>query len=351
MNRTRAFTLVEILVVCALLAIVMGMGAAFLGNMNKVMTVKAERGRIDALLRQAHNSASMEQARAWVILDPETNRVEVRSMSVVGLWHFEDEELTGFPPGQDISLGNGRLSNPQAGEKGKIGRCVVLEGGRRGIDIGTNHLFDSRTGIALEAWIFPFQESNCVLFKKGRGLKLSLSGRYLEGTLLGVGTVDNSWSARGGKGDTRKLTVPVLPGRWSRVSFSFDGRKMELRVNGALAGVWPPPKKKKRGRKQEEEEERYVYKADEGAPLVVAEGFRGMVDELRVSASIYTDVFELDPNVAIDGERSNALTIHFAPGGWLDEEFHQETARIVLIMRNEPEKAELIEVSRLGTVR
>jgi len=355
MRRQRAFTLVEILVVCSLLAIIMGMGAAFLGSLNRVMAVKAEAGRLDALLRQAHNSASLEHAKAWVVLDPDTNQVHVRAMTTVGLWHFEDEEMTGYPPGQDVTLGSARLSDPRQDEYGKIGRCLVFGGGRGGADFGTDHLFDSPDGVAVEAWIFPYRESNCTLFQKGKGLKLSLAGQYIEGTVLGVGTVGNSWSGRKDASARRKLTVPVPVGRWSRVGLHFDGMRLELRVNGALAGQWPPPVKKKRSRKgrkrKDDEPRRFRYKADETAPLLVGRGFHGRLDELRVSAVVRTLDEKLDNGVAIDTERSNALSIHFAPGGWLDEEFHRETVRIFLVMRADPEKFELLEISRLGTIR
>ena len=350
-----AFTLVEILVVCSILAIIMGLGAAFLGSLNRVMAVQAEKGRLDALVRRAHNSASLEHARAWIILDPDRNSVEVKAMTVVGLWHFEDEDLTGFPQGQDISLGSARLSNPEI-RSGKIGRCLVFDGKGSGADMGTNHLFESRYGIAVEAWVFPEAETTSTLFTLGKGLKLTLSGEYLEGNVLGVGSVDNSWGAKKSRSKKNQLTVPVPIRRWSHIALSFDGHHVELRVNGALAGVYPPyerkkKKKKSKSRSRTPEGDELRFQPDPDSHLFIGRSFEGMIDEVRVSAVVYTEVQTLDANVAIDRKRTTDLVVHFAPGGWLDEAFHAETVRIVLGSRTDPTKVEILEISRLGTIR
>jgi prepilin-type N-terminal cleavage/methylation domain-containing protein len=352
-SRRNAFTLIEILVVCSLLAIIMGLGAAFLGSLNRVMAVQAEKGRIDALVRQAHNSASLEHARAWVILDPDANTVQVKAMTVVGLWHFEDEDLTGYPQSQDISLGSAQLSNP-AIVSGKIGRCLVFDGKGSGADLGTNHLFESKYGITVEAWVFPEAEATSTLFALGRGFKLTLSGEFLEGNILGVGGVDNSWGAKKSHSKKNQLTVPVPERRWSHIALSFDGNRVELRVNGALAGAYPPiEKKKKKSKKsrQTTEEEALHFQADPDSHLIVGRNFKGMIDEVRVSAVVHTEVHSLDANVAIDPKKTTHLVVHFAPGGWLDEWFHAENVRIVLTSRTDPNKGELLEISRLGTIR
>ncbi|MHC5077599.1 MAG: prepilin-type N-terminal cleavage/methylation domain-containing protein [Planctomycetota bacterium] len=350
---SRGFTLVEILVVCGLLAIVMGLGAAFLGSVNRVVAVQAERGRVDALLRQAHNSAALEFAKAWVTLDPDSNRVTVKSMNVVGQWHFEDNDLTGYhPDDQTPALGNARLSNPDLGETGKIGRCLCFDKRGNGANFGTHHLFDSLNGIALEAWIFPERDSSSTIFRKGKGLKLVLAGNYLEGMIRGVGTVDNAWTGRS-KGEKKRLTVPVPVGRWSKIFLSFDGLKLELRVNGALAGQFPPPPKrsKRRSRKSAPQEGKYTYKADEGADLIVGQGFIGRIDELRILAVVYAKVETLDGNVQIDPKRTTNLSIHFAPGGWLDKNYHQGPVTVTLMTKNDPGKFEVINIGGMGNIR
>ncbi|MHC4777515.1 MAG: LamG-like jellyroll fold domain-containing protein [Planctomycetota bacterium] len=352
-KRGKGFTLVEILVVCSLLAIIMGLGAAFLGSMNRVMAVQAEKGRLDSLLRVGHNSASLDQSRAWVILDPQDNSVMVRSMALAGQWHFEDEDLTGFPPEQEISLGSARLSDPRI-DKGKIGRCLVFNGRGSGADLGRNKQFEKEYGIAVEAWVFPFKDNTgtSTIFRLGKGLKLTLSDDYLEGQVLGVGSVDNSWGSRKSRSKKNQLTVAVPTGRWSFVSLSFDGTNLELRVNGALAGCYPPPSKKKKSKKKEDPDEKALrFKADKGSPLIVGAGFSGRIDEVRVSAVMHTEVHHLDANVRIDTERTTDLKIHFAPGGWLDETYHPGPVRIVLTSRTDAGKAEVIEVGRLGTIR
>ncbi|MHC4599550.1 MAG: LamG-like jellyroll fold domain-containing protein [Planctomycetota bacterium] len=354
-TRRSAFTLVEILVVCSLLAIIMGLGAAFLGSLNRVMAVQAEKGRLDALVRQAHNSASLEHARAWVILDPNRNTVEVKAMTVVGLWHFEDEDLTGFPQDQDVSLGSARLSNPEI-VSGKIGRCLVFDGKGSGADLGTNHLFESKYGIAVEAWVFPEEDATATLFSLGKGLKLTLSGEFLEGSVLGVGSVDNSWSTKKSRSKKNQLTVPVPIRRWSQIAISFDGHRVELRVNGALAGEYPPrdtkkKKKKSKSRSKTPVEDALLFQPDPDSHLIIGRNFQGMIDEVRVSAVVHTKVQTLDANVAIDPKRSTDLVVHFAPGGWLDEAFHTETVRIVLTSKTDQNKVEVLEISRLGTIR
>jgi prepilin-type N-terminal cleavage/methylation domain-containing protein len=342
--RSRGFSLIELLVVCALLATIMGIGAAFLGSLNRVVSVQAERARLDSLIREAHNFAASEDAVAWLILDPDDNIVSVRAMTQVGVWHFEDESWTGFGPEPEISVSGARLSDPDQGEKGKIGRCLVFEKGRGSVDLGRSHLYNSPHGISVEAWVFPTSSANAVLFEKGGGLRLSLGGGFLDGTLRGVGAVSSR---------ARNLSVPE--GRWTHVKMIFDGSTLQVLVNGAVGDVFPPPKggkKKAKAKKGSDGKERAIaYEPDRNAPLTAALRFTGWFDEVRVASCLDPQVQQLDASVAIDRERTTDLEIRFAPGGWLDPEAHESDVRIVLTMRADPSKAEVIEIGRLGTVR
>jgi hypothetical protein len=85
--------------------------------------------------------------------------------------------------------------------------------------------------------------------------------------------------------------------------------------------------------------------------MVAGEGFDGRMDEVRVFGVVHTHVYDLDANVRIDAEKTTALTVHFAPGGWLDEAFHAEPVRIVLTSSTDANKEEVLEISRLGTLR
>lgn len=339
-TRRTGFTLIELLVVCSLLAIIMGMGAAFLGSMNRVLAVEAEKARLDALVRQAHNTAASENARAWLILDPETNRVEVRAMVTVAQWHFEDKDLTGYNRAGDeqVKPGNARLSEPG---QGKIGRCLVFSGDRNGASLGESHLFDLPAGVAVEAWVFPYDGSGATLFQKGNGLALKLENGYLEGSLRGLGTVNS-----------RRRNLPVPENRWTHVALSFDGRTLEVRVNEALGDVFPAPEKDRRKKKEKPaREEELRYKPDEKKPMEIGRGFRGRMDEVRVAGVLYPGRYDLDAAVRIDEERTDALTVHFAPGGWLDERFHPGPVTIVLTSRTAANSSSSLGISRLGTIR
>jgi hypothetical protein len=131
---------------------------------------------------------------------------------------------------------------------------------------------------------------------------------------------------------------------------------VELRVNGALADAYPPFEKKKKKKKSKSrsktpEGDELRFQPDPGSHLIIGRNFEGMIDEVRVSAVVHTEVHTLDANVAIDPKRTTDLVVYFAPGGWLDEAFHTDTVRIVLGSRTDPTKVEILEISRLGTIR
>lgn len=340
----RGLTLLEILVVTSIMAVLMGISIGFISKLNRVVGLKAEAARVDAVLRQARNTASTDESETVVRIDPERNRIGALRWRTVGLWHFEDDRSTGF--GTDAQPVRAQLTEEPTG--GRFGRCFVFDKGSV-VHLGNLHTYNLPLGQSFEAWVFPFDADPMVVARKGRGLSLGIEDGFFYARMKSVGEATSA-----------ERNLPVPPGRWSHVRMTFDSRSLRVYVNGALGGVYPPEKKKKKGGKKKDGGEerpgpvrRLSYEPDRDAEFLLGSergGFRGKIDEVRLAVITDEDTQELAAAVRIDTEKTTDLEIRFAPSGRLDPAFHDKPVTIVVAARSDPDKTETVSVSLSGVV-
>ncbi len=331
-------TLIEILIVTSIMAVLMGISIGFISKLNRVVGLKAEAARLDAVLRKARNTASSDETEAVVRIDADRNSVTAFVVRTVGLWHFEDNVTTGF--GNNASVSGPKLSSPSGG---KIGRCFVFQKGDT-INCGNLHTFNLPLGLSFEAWVFPADGNPGVICQKGRGFKCGIEGGFFYARLRDVGEAATS---------ERRLHVP--PGMWSHVRLDFDGTRLRVFVNGALGGSFPRDSGASKSQKADRSQEQKTFKFtpdDESDLLIGGEKgqFRGKIDEVRISGITDEDAEFLSETVQFSIEESTSMEIHFDQSGKLDPEYHEKPVTLVIVSRAEKSKKESITLGMTGVI-
>ncbi len=336
-TRLRGLTLVEILIVTSIMAVLMGISVGFISKLNRVVGLKAEIARVDAVLRKARNTASTDETSAVVLIAPDRNSIAAMVVKTVGQWHFEDEITTGF--GTNASVSGPKLTSPSGG---KIGRCFSFDKGGT-INCGNPSSFNLPLGLTFEAWVFPADSNPCVIAQKGKGFKCGLDGGNFYARLRDVGEASSA---------QRRLSVP--PGRWSHVRLDFDGFRLRVYVNGALGGSYPREREdRKKGAKPAAPEKAFRFTPDEDSDLLIGgeKGqFRGRIDEVRMAGISGEEIEYLSEAVQFIAEETSDLEIHFDASGKLDPAWHEKPAVIVLASRAEKTKKETITLGMTGVV-
>ena len=306
-------TLLELVIVMALVGILLGMGAGMFSTLN--LGERAAVGLVQNVLRSAHNTAATTGAPARVVFDREAGLLRAEGMRVIGTWHFETEGLAGAR-GLDGDLGTADLA-----DDGWLGRGLFLAGGPRSsraeVPIGNDPGFDVREGFSVSFALRA--ESVPGAFTGGRvagGKVLDIGGSV--GLDVAADGALRAWmrpevtdeSGRPGPGGPRAavgLAHGLALGKWVRIRIDYDRRALRLFADGVPIAM--------------DETESPVWQFD--GPLVLGAGrgsFSGTVDALVVRAVSDTEEVELPEGVTLTPEAPQQ--VFFAPGGDLDRERH-----------------------------
>ncbi len=325
-------TLLELLIVMGLLALVLGVGAGSLANLDPGR--RTALSTVTSTLRLARNEAVARRAPARVRIDRATGRLQAEGLRVVGTWRFEDEGLVeGFGPPAEVV--GGEVPRTEAGHIGRaLDFAAAPPSARLAVALDEDPACDPREGFALELAVRVTQATATRLADLGgvAGLELrsdgSLSGWFVQEVEGATG--------RGAKGGRIRLeSAPgVLPtGRWCRVRLEYDRSVLRALVDdvqvGAVAAegrVWEP----------------------EG-PLLVGGGtggLRALVDDLVLAVVRAGDETLLPVGVTLSKE--SVTEIHFTPTGALDPRRHP--APLELVLEYEDGTEDLVRVGLYGTV-
>ena len=305
MKARRGMTLIELLMVMAMLGLLLGAGVGMLATLD--LGQRAAVGLLQNVIRSARNSAVARGAPARVRLDVQQGTITAEAMEVVGTWHFEDEGLVGA-----FGL-RGANSGGVLVDDGWIGRALSFAGqGGSYAEFPVKSLasWDFTQGFALDCAVRIEEPGEGHLLDLGGSIGLEVTGALAPRGWLRPYVLDSTGRPRRGG----KFTVEAPPGAlarkgWHRVRFEYDRRvarvlvdNVEVAREGLQDPVWPL----------------------EG-PLVLADpqrGFPGSLDNLVVSAVAASEVVELPGDTAFSADTPAVL--RFDAGGFLDREVHSE---------------------------
>lgn len=313
--RGAGFTLLELMVVMAILGVLLGMSAAVFSKASRSYRFVSVVNQAATILRAARNDALASESLATVRLEEREDGFFLSAVTqrTLASWHLEE-------PGETC-LGK-TLSGGQAWPKGKIGGCLAVAPGNV-ISAGPSTGLPAREGLAMSAW-FNGEEagaSDQVLFDYGGQLTVSwLDDGSLEAQVAGI-------SARTGP-------LLMLPYRWVQVEVVYDRSQLTLVVNGIVQASVACDSPLNLS----------------AAPVTISSKsrpFAGLVDEWRIAVFNRPEEIRVPEDVKfVAGPR----TIRFTSQGRLDPNVHPQGAALVFYDPNK-ERWREVAVSAIGRVR
>ncbi|MEW6743690.1 MAG: LamG-like jellyroll fold domain-containing protein [Planctomycetota bacterium] len=319
------FTLFELLITMALMAILLGIG---LGAMNRPLPEpQVASARIREAVRRARNFALAERSLAFVVFDPGAARppepgaakVSPGGVRTVGLWHFEDDSLGGLPA---QALAHQAEVQPD----GAIGRGLYLRGEQPSfVDLGSFPGFDAVEGVRLELFVRPDDDGARTLFRKGEAYGLrELQGGRLEATVL-LRTTDDVTKDPGRRLVLETDDQVLRPGRLSQVVVTYDGWHFEIRVDGLVRASFVQGARTRMLPRPLDS----LIGGDPERP------FGGLVDEVRVGIYVIEEADPL-PRTIVGAFPRTVVT--FGPDGQLDRRVHDCPVEIAYEWGNPPNR-------------
>ncbi len=289
------FTIIELLVVMALIALLSGIGVGMMRRRDSNLTTEINGRLLRSVLREARNSAKLGGAGVLVRLNREENTIEASPLQLAGNWHFEDQ------------FGSRRLAIPDAldlVEEGWMGRAVRLSDNQ--IDLGRQPFFQATEGFRLRFWVKADAGARGTLFARPGSWKMSLTD---EGALEGEIFVEPQ-----GESVQVKTRPGLLTSGWHRLSMTYDRLELILEVDGVRYGV--------------RKEHRVLAVEPRAHLLLGGSGFKGLVDEVRLDVALSGKVEEF--SVGTDILEEGDTLIRFDGHGRLDRRFHTKPALVIL---------------------
>ncbi len=412
MMRKSGLTLIEIMVVVALMSIVIGGGLALFNRAGKVNQTTALTYEIKSILTRARNTALSRNQRVEVAFDLINNQVLSYLRRPIAYLHFEDRASSGGV--DDFNVTSFNIAGPGSVLKatavnnvrvfpyeGKDGNCLVFNaptGGKSDPRLGYlkipyNQVFDCSRGISVSCdfKIEEYPQNPMILVAKGGSLFLAISNEgtlFAEGSFLGqlihknkvvIGFPDSQQS------DIRIYTRQRLTlHKWHHVEMTFSN--LGLRI--ALDGVILEPFMEEEFEKLETEEKPSaevqtekainldsfylpVYPMDfsVGGSSDGSEYFFGLIDNLQIAEIQASETIQLTPDIRMYGEFGEynvdddlynpggvsesysfgKIWVHYGPDGFLDPTYHRNSV-MILIRSVKNQQTKRITISTAGIV-
>lgn len=305
-------TLIELLLVIALAALVLGMGLGSIASLD--VGGRTALGLVQTTLRSANDWAVARRAPARVRIDRAAGTITAEGLDVIGTWHFESD-----PPKGAFGL-DGDLVGAELVADGFLGRAVSFRGmgsnAHVQIPVQRESSYDLRQGFQIQLAIRPEKDGSGAVLKIGHALGIDV-GRHLdvEAWFAAVRETETGERVSAGKARARTEEGALRLGEWNRVLVSYDRSRLAVFVEGLPAAAI--------------EESAEVAPVD-GA-LILGGGERpwqGALDSLVISAVASEETVELPKTCAFSKE--TPASIAFAAGGGLDRSVHTEPVKLAL---------------------
>ncbi|MBL8896788.1 MAG: prepilin-type N-terminal cleavage/methylation domain-containing protein [Planctomycetes bacterium] len=339
------FTLLELMVVMAVLAMLFGMGTGLFSSLS--VGARGAMGMMRTLLRAAREQAVTTQLPARLELDAVRGRAMGYHFLDIGQWHFESPlekgwtaDPQGSPPtnagpfwGFDSGAGievqaSGVRAEPSGGAPG--GYAALESGGRLVMPLAGRRAFqtDDGFGVALSARLAEGASGRLALRPRTFELALTRRGGLTGRVFLASRSEEDEQgrSASRAAGDLSLKSGPgvVVPGRWTRLELDFDGRVARLLVDGRVVAreILSAPAR---------------LAVNDGSDLLIGEGMSQAwdLDDLTLRRIASIGPVELPEGLAFSELRGDAtsateISIHFASDGSLDPLLHRRPVRVAL---------------------
>ena len=249
------FTFLEILVVMAVAAVLLGLGVGFLVNVGKT-TLTQQAAAILSESGQRCLNMSAGSKRATLVIrkvrkketGDEVLQIQTAVQRTVLTSNFEiapdnrpDLEWFVYANGPEAAKPVGKVRLEPMGQEGS---AALLEGGY--VDFGARSAFAMTDGLEVECWIMPQAGARgaMTLVKSDGDGRTLWSIRLMRDTggveayrvALKVETLPADAPADtapvGGGRDFATQGAPVLPGVWNHLRVSYDGHDVGIFVNG-----------------------------------------------------------------------------------------------------------------------
>ena len=164
-------------------------------------------------------------------------------------------------------MGNNGIVRGAEWAEGKFGGALRFLGREEFVEVPNSPSLNPKKALTVEAWILPFswdeKRFNRRVLQKGKDddqYRLTVEGGTLKFHIHEVGEVH---------------TAPPSPGRWHHVVGVYDGRRLQLWVDGKLVA-----ERGAKGEIPEIESPLFIGTKHENAPW--SDWFNGLIDEVRV---------------------------------------------------------------------
>lgn len=312
-HQQAGFTLLEIMVVMAIMAVVLGMSTAFLQQMNRGYKFTSAAAKVVTTIRQARNFSLASRTYSQVVIDAKTGWIQPLGQKPVAVWHLE----TGT---EDASGGHalGGTGDPTAG---KVGNAVLFASAGQFLDAGRCNKFGAQAGVSISAWFYGMSNPTGILFDFGGALKVEW-------------LADGAVQATGPSGDVKTPEGVFVPGRWTKVEVVYDRELLVLAIDGVRMAA-------KAGNEPMQLSAASFTIGHAKKPYI------GKVDEVQLAAIIRPDRVVLSDGIEL---KRSPRVIRFDRQGNLDPLTHAGDQRIWIFSKSEA-RWRLIEVSLGGRVR
>lgn len=381
-GRRVGFTLAELLVTIAIIAILMTLSVGVLSRLGSRDRLQATQQALRSLIRRAHNAAREERYPVRIELDLAEGRIEARQRTAVAFFAFERMLAPVVPEGEALLADEPAL--PQLESEGARGDLITVEGGEQVEGrFGGGVVFEAEAdegaawawvpdrpaltplaGVWVECWLrlgpletrlhdrkertrtrrnetawreeagdppreaperlVDYDPARPPIFwaiRKGSSYGLGVTAAYeVEWVVTGPGA--------GPGGDAVSYVARTRPGtlrpdRWIHVAAWFDGRGAGVVVDGIPRSAVPAIG-------SEELPTRLTRQP--GVPLALSDpdprqAFYGVLDEVRVAAIVRASGLELPADIAL---AAPGPVVGFDMLGQLDPALHPEPVVLYL---------------------
>jgi prepilin-type N-terminal cleavage/methylation domain-containing protein len=235
----RGFSLIEVMVVMAIISVLMGFGIGMYRRLASVGAAEQARNTIvDTIAQVKTSSHSFPSA---LVVDPATQVVyglEFRTVQNCNFEEAENSEIVGLAHKFGKFLGDGALQPFPWGHTG--GAAVFERGGT--INFGNYPDYDLMEGVSIDVWVYPTENMAMGILEKGDSYGLRLQrgngGPVVEAFLrLAPPGQKKTALTRSTVQTFRVRDHPLLLNRWNRIIFSYDRTATTIAIDSFGRGA------------------------------------------------------------------------------------------------------------------